>query len=53
MTFSQLIIDIQGICKAFKLGELIGYTTDKHSVSGFEVAKFETSKGNFEYIFKS
>lgn len=32
MTFSQLIIDIQDICKLFNLGELSGYETHKHSL---------------------
>jgi hypothetical protein len=53
MTFSQLIIDIQSICKLFNLGELSGYETHKYSIAGYEVAKFTTSSGNYEYIFKS
>jgi hypothetical protein len=52
MTFSQLIIDLRGIYKAFDLGELISYVTDKHSLIGYEVARFETTIGNFEYIYK-
>lgn len=53
MTITQIKSDLQHICKAFKLGELIGYKTEKHNVEGYEIAKFETSTGNFEYIFKS
>jgi len=53
MTFKEIITDIKGICKAFNLGQYKGCSTKKHTVAGYEVANFETSTGNYEYIYKS
>jgi len=53
MTMTQIKSDLHHICNAFNLGKLIGYKTEKYSVQGYDIAKFETSTGNFEYIFKN
>ena len=51
-TFLELKEDLNAICEAFKLGSLIRYITEEHTVKGFKVAKFETETGNFNYFFK-
>jgi len=51
-TFNEIRSTINGLCEAFKLGNLIGYETKNHSVEGFKIAKFQTESGNYEYIFK-
>ena len=52
-TFKDIKSDLNSICELFKLGSLIGYKTKNHSAEGYKVANFETTNGNFEYIFKS
>jgi len=52
LTFTEIKSDLNAICELFKLGSLIGYKTENHSAEGYKVAKFETTNGNFEYIFK-
>lgn len=53
LTFTEIKSDLNAICELFKLGSLIGYKTENHSAQGYKVAKFETTNGNFEYIFKN
>ena len=53
LTFTEIKNDLNTICELFKLGKLIGYKTENHSVQGYKVAKFETTNGNFEYIFNN
>ena len=52
MTFKQVVTDIKGICEAFNLGDYKVCSTKKHSVAGYEVAEFQTSTGNYNYIYK-
>ncbi len=52
-SFKEIQSDLTAICQLYKLGELKGYKTENHSVIGFKVANFETTNGNFNYIFKS
>lgn len=52
-TFEELRNNITTICELFKLGELVSYKTENHVLNGFKVAKFETTLGNYEYIFKN
>jgi hypothetical protein len=52
-TFTELHNNISTICELFKLGDLVSYKTEKHSLNGYKIAKFETNLGNYEYIFKN
>mgnify|MGYP003621608683 CR=1 FL=1 len=52
-SFTEIKSDLTAICQLYKLGELKGYKTENHSAEGFKVAKFETTNGNYEYIFKN
>ena len=53
MNLSEIISDIKQICEAFKLGEYIGSLIGPHTVAGYGIAKFQTTTGNYEYIYKS
>ena len=52
-TFTELRNNINTICELFKLGDILSYKTENHSLNGFKIAKFETNLGNYEYIFKN
>ncbi len=52
-SFTEIQSDLTAICELFSLGELKGYETENHSLNGYKIAKFETTNGNYQYIFKN
>lgn len=53
MTATGIKNDLQILCDLFKIGTLISWRSEKHTVEGYMVAKFETETGTYNYFFKS
>jgi hypothetical protein len=51
--FTEIQSDLTTICQLFNLGELKSHETKNHSLNGYKIAKFETTNGNYQYIFKN
>ena len=45
--------DLKLICKLFGIGKLLSYKIEPHNLPDYSVANFETSKGNYQHIFKN
>ena len=52
MSIGELRADIKNICKAFGLGNLVGFKTEKNSpADGYNTAFFRVEKSNEEYKY--
>lgn len=45
--------DLKLICKLFGIGKLLSYKIENHNLPDYFVANFETTKGNYQHIFKN
>jgi hypothetical protein len=52
MNFTELKKDLKGLCKAYNLGTLKGYKTEKNTpINSFDTAIFTTNESSQEYKY--